>query len=905
MTFQKCQYEGKIVDIPVRYINKNRYLFLQDVHDYFVGIRRFTLKEEPIPFMENNDTSLIYPQRIPASTQDIIDCHTSTSADEAASPNILDTILKNTEIIKAQNDAIQRQIFEQDEYPIPRTFIVLAEETSSYNPSMWFCHTYRLCFVCDCEKENERHLALHDGYKINEPSEFFRKYGSYLRHILTTMKRVASIGSIVVPQLSSINMGLSNFTALQKKEFCNTITDKLERADEILTKAQESLNISTEATIQEIDGAELRQIQKYLEKVDNYNTLGNLHRSMTSDGHVRWVCVKHRNIPCSNVNIQQLREDFEELGGQITEDVALVQELHENNFENFIELLHQGLTFSTISMKNSTLTKDLFSKFLNVISMKNRIDKLELENISVTNNLITIINMPIRDIISQLNDTVKSDKNLIIEYTFTKPLEKFQSKLFNAIKETNSRLIFNIRSVEVTSSLELAGINEAGFILSIKSDGETDAVNYLSAINSIFKELKISTLHLHNTIRSENLWNSIRQLVFDSQNLEELIMDCPPTSNKIQEWIVPLCQKESLKRLHIMNGPKQANVCEEIFQKLEDKNTLEKFSLASSTYHLQLDFISALSGTSDSMLTRTANCCTNKDSGIIIIKKFLQIIPVHHLSLDFADINYETSLKELSETINQLSSLKIVELQSKTSCAVFHREKRILNKESNVLESEVPRALESELPRVQDKKPSLRKKLKKSLSFLSCVSAKDYRSSQEENSDLPQLSNEREHEREDEIEDEREDERAMSVEPFSHISSNPLYKHIQEIALNFTLKKFQITVSPNVSITHIASSIESNSTVTHLQFVGRIEETDMTTLLKAFRKNTIISHLSLKEVELSLLNLRQIFDMSYVNRTLQVLEIHHCTSDSDRELFQQEIKQSLSENRTLEILFEY
>ncbi|CAF4407952.1 unnamed protein product, partial [Adineta steineri] len=138
----------------------------------------------------------------------------------------------------------------------------------------------------------------------------------------------------------------------------------------------------------------------------------------------------------------------------------------------------------------------------------------------------------------------------------------------------------------------------------------------------------------------------------------------------------------------------------------------------------------------------------------------------------------------------------------------------------------------------------------------------------------------------------------MPVEPFSHVSSNPLYKQIQEIALNFTLKQFQITISPDVNISHIASSIQSNSTVTHLRFVGRIEETDMTTLIKAFRKNTIISHLSLKEIEISLLNLRQIFDMSHVNRRLRVLEIHHCTSDFDQKLFQQEIKQSLSENHT-------
>ncbi|CAF4222703.1 unnamed protein product, partial [Adineta steineri] len=474
------------------------------------------------------------------------------------------------------------------------------------------------------------------------------------------------------------------------------------------------------------------------------------------------------------------------------------------------------------------------------------------ENIFVTNYGRDI---PKRDIISQLNNTVKSVGNLIIEYTFTKPLEKFQSKLFNAIKETHSRLIFKIRPAEVTSSLELTGTNEAGFTLSIKSHDETDSVKYSSSINSMFDELKISTLHLHNAILSKSLWNTIRQLIVDSQNLKEMIMDCPSTLNETHEWLFSLCKNESLKILHIMNGPKQANVCIEIFQMLKEKNTLEKFSLTSSTYRLQLDFISASSQNRYSTLTGSAKWCTNNNSDVLIIKKFLQIIPVHHLSLDLTNINCETSLTQLAETINQLPLLKILELRSETSCAVFHREKRILKRESSVRESD-------------------------------CISPKYYHSSQEESSNPPlQISNER----------------AMSVEPFSHVSSNPLYKQIQEIALNFTLKQFQITISPDVNISHIASSIQSNSTVTHLRFVGRIEETDMTTLIKAFRKNTIISHLSLKELEISLLNLRQIFDMSYVNRRLRVLEIHHCTSDFDRKLFQQEIKQSLSENRTLEI----
>ncbi|CAF1633814.1 unnamed protein product [Adineta steineri] len=328
----------------------------------------------------------------------------------------------------------------------------------------------------------------------------------------------------------------------------------------------------------------------------------------------------------------------------------------------------------------------------------------------------------------------------IICSTNTQPVQQMTSDAFYMI--SNMWLVI----AEATSSLELTGTNEGGFILSIKSDDETDAVKYFSVINSIFKELKISTLHLHKAILSENLWNTIRQLVVDSQHLEEMIMDCPSTLNETREWLFSLCKNESLKILH-----KTSECLRRNFSNVGSKKHFGE--IFSHVFYLSLE-------NSNSMLTGIVKWCTNKNSDIKIIKKFLQIIPVHHLSLDLANINCETLLKQLTETINQLPLLKTLELQ------------------------------------------------------------------------------------------------------------------------------------------------KSNATVTHLQFVGRIEEIDMTTSVKAFRNNKIISHLSLKEIEISLLNLRQILDMSYVNRRLRVLEIHHCTSDSDRNLFEQEIKQSCFENRTLEILFE-
>ncbi|UJR18837.1 hypothetical protein I4U23_021965 [Adineta vaga] len=869
MEFQKCRYNDKIVEIPVRYVKKNKYLFLQDVHDYFIGIRRFTIDKELIEFEQDNNNQLIYPQRIPASTRYVIDCHTSMSSDSTISSerNVLNIVVDNMEIIKTKLDVIQRQIYETAEYTIPHLFIVLPVETPSYNPSKWLHYKYRLHFLCDCANDNERHFALHDGYEIKEPREFFQKYGPYLRKTLTVIKYMASVGSIAVPQLSSIFMKLYNINILQKKEFWNNIIHKVEQADEILAKAQTNINISTERNIQEGNGPALRQIRKYLKKVDENDTLGNLYRTVTSNGQVRWVCIDHYNKQHSTNRIKQFRNEFERLGGKIEDNVVIIDKLNEKVFLKINKLLNQGLTIDTISINDVKITEDLFSKFLNIISRKIRINKLKLENIFLTNFRIKTSK---QKIISMLNDTLESNRQLIIEYTFTKLIDKFQSKFFDTIKETNSRLKFTIQPEEIESSFKLFGTNETGFVLSLESIDE-------KSIKNIFQQLNISTLNLQNADLSDNLWNTILTFAINSRTLEEITIDynaIPVTTPKL---IFHLCENRNLKTLHMKNV--QMDVCEKIFRMLKNQNTLETFSLTSSTYHLEIDFSSILSENDQSMLASSVKWRTNENNNMKIITNLLQIIPVQQLTLELVHIDCDTTLKQLAETINQLSSLKILELKNKTDYAIFYQEKRIFRTRSNVLKPQL-------LP-AQVKKPSLHKRLRKSLSFLSCISPKCSHSSQIETTEPVQSLREIE----------------VSDQSFSQSFSHPLYKHIQEIALNFTLKQLQININRDINISHLASDIESNSTVSHLRFAGQIRENDMTTLIKAVRKNTIISHLSLREIEISFTNLRQIFDVFYDNQNLNVLEIHPCTSDTDRELFQQEINKARSENRTLQVLF--
>ncbi|KAF9350267.1 hypothetical protein BGX34_001316, partial [Mortierella sp. NVP85] len=89
--------------------------------------------------------------------------------------------------------AILTQTYELHEYPIPRLFIVLPDDRSSWNPLDFFSNKFRLYFLCECGEHTKAtksniphriHLAKHEGYDIERPNEFFQQYGSYVLTIL-------------------------------------------------------------------------------------------------------------------------------------------------------------------------------------------------------------------------------------------------------------------------------------------------------------------------------------------------------------------------------------------------------------------------------------------------------------------------------------------------------------------------------------------------------------------------------------------------------------------------------------------------------------------------------------------------------------------------------------------------
>ncbi|KAF9436579.1 hypothetical protein BGZ76_003531 [Entomortierella beljakovae] len=228
----------------------------------------------------------------------------------------MDTIIANTE-------AIITQTFELHEYTLPRLFIVLPEVAyRGLNParilSSYANTKFRLYFLCECgnhtsptgpQRLNHIHIARHEGYEINRPTEFFSKYGPHMLRLLRMLKFGMNLASGAIPALCTIN-------AMDLPEAVSRdIELKVTACMQYLADFQKSLDNNApqgefdgESSLDEIvpiEGADLRRLESFLEKKDQERAFGNLFRTVDDHGHVKWICLDHYR------STYHLRQDHE------------------------------------------------------------------------------------------------------------------------------------------------------------------------------------------------------------------------------------------------------------------------------------------------------------------------------------------------------------------------------------------------------------------------------------------------------------------------------------------------------------------------------------------------------------------------------------------------------------------
>ncbi|KAK3817747.1 MAG: hypothetical protein J3Q66DRAFT_388225 [Benniella sp.] len=237
--------------------------------------------------------------------------------------------------------ALLTQTYELHEYPIPRLFVVLPDYSSSWDPTDFFSNKFRLYFLCECGEHTKAttksriphhiHLAKHRGYEIDRPKEFFRQYGSYVLTILKMLKYGVTVAGVVIPALAQlIRVDALDQATESLRKLANIIEPGMDQVidhfENVSTdESGKVLEVSQQTRNNEaLEGADLRQLETFLKRKDENRVLGNLYRTVTGEGHVKWVCIDHCHENYHEKAAEAFRNAVEALQGSFDDSTGRV-----------------------------------------------------------------------------------------------------------------------------------------------------------------------------------------------------------------------------------------------------------------------------------------------------------------------------------------------------------------------------------------------------------------------------------------------------------------------------------------------------------------------------------------------------------------------------------------------------
>ncbi|KAF9290232.1 hypothetical protein BGZ68_007580 [Mortierella alpina] len=237
-------------------------------------------------------------------------------------------------IIQSQIQAVFTETLELHQYPVPRLFIILPHPTRRKDKvGLLLPKRFRLYFLCECgghtnvsgtKSPHRIHLAKHEGYDLENSAEFFQIYGAYVQVMMKMLKYGYKKSGIIVPPLSSFEFNESG----EKSTFPTLVDETISFLEENLGavgSSGTSVKGQIELDQQEaFEGVDLRLLESFLRVQDKGRTLGNLYRTVTSEGHVKWICVDHYRTLHRGVSDQNLTEIVEINGGSYSPAEGLI-----------------------------------------------------------------------------------------------------------------------------------------------------------------------------------------------------------------------------------------------------------------------------------------------------------------------------------------------------------------------------------------------------------------------------------------------------------------------------------------------------------------------------------------------------------------------------------------------------
>jgi hypothetical protein len=236
--------------------------------------------------------------------------------------------MSKLEVMDRKLDAILVQNYELHEYTIPRFFVILPENFERWDPRSFVMGKFRLYFLCECASHSTDylggpssstastsphrrvHLHNHKGYSFSRPKEFLERFGPYVLGMLKILSFCLRATTIGAPATGLINESVQDMMQGIESISKNTMENIISGSMALLKQNLDDNNITQPSSdntpnvseqdddeqfqnVVALEGADLRRLTTFLRHNDEDKTLGNLYRTTTNEGHVKWVCLRH------------------------------------------------------------------------------------------------------------------------------------------------------------------------------------------------------------------------------------------------------------------------------------------------------------------------------------------------------------------------------------------------------------------------------------------------------------------------------------------------------------------------------------------------------------------------------------------------------------------------------------
>lgn len=400
-TRQSVRYGSTIVQFETFILDGIEYLFFEDVQQRFPAVTSLCIDDTQLAFIRDENGNRLVPWRIKAYKDTVIDARDPEES-MLVMQKTVDLIRVDTQETLIRLKQAMVLMYELHEYTTPRYFYILPVEEYKKGAinavkNLFLLH-YKLYFFCECSNEpNQLHVAPHGGYLIKKPKEFIATYGAHIRTTLDVVRAVLTVSSVILPELDDLPEFVNNehIPSLNTSDITN-VRNKLDAVEELLNQAGNA-TISTDLSVipkttserVPLQGAHLRELGAYLENVDKSKSLGNLHRMITDDGHVRWVCLEHFDSVYFNKKTSEHIHQFGTFGGTFNQDTKEAV-INDTNFTNenirmFCDLLTKGFNIVNLVFKTCSLSESDLDKLLDIILNRSFIRYLEIINVTIQN----------------------------------------------------------------------------------------------------------------------------------------------------------------------------------------------------------------------------------------------------------------------------------------------------------------------------------------------------------------------------------------------------------------------------------------------------------------------------------------------------------------------------------------